>query len=226
MDVSLEKELKVESDFAVAGGMLNLSASADGVFQVVIPSMPRGQGGGEHKDRWNPEAGTKDEDEEYGNWQEAFVTTYDLPDPAGMCDAHLYLKDRSYIAGAKINVRFVNNKFGATISDIRPDRTPEFHRDGCTADILLFIGSIIDNMVDNKIKDLLADKIGNLQIRIGNQQVGMVPKEPHPLAAGTVPFYVIRGSIALQQGLASESSLEPTDTQPRTLSLWLQSRKR
>jgi hypothetical protein len=173
MDIGLQTELKIESDFAVAAGMLNLTASADGTFLVVIPSLPRGNGGGEHRDRWNPGAGTKDEDEEYGSWQEAFVTTYDLPDPAGMCDAHLYLKDRSYVTSAHVNVRFINNKFGANISNIRPDRTPEFHRDGCTADVLLFVGSIIDNIVDNKIRDLLADKIGSLEIRIGNQDATM-----------------------------------------------------
>jgi hypothetical protein len=174
MDVSLEKTLEITSHFAVAGGMLNLAASADGTFQVVIPSMPAGAGGGEHIDRWDPGKGTKNEDEEYGRWQEAFTTTYDIVDPAGMCDAHLYLKEASYVASAKVAVNFVNNKFGATISNIRPDRTPEFHRDGCEADILLFIGNIIDNKVDNQIRNALADKIGGLKIRIGNQEVAAV----------------------------------------------------
>lgn len=186
MDLSLERELKIESDFAIAGGMLNLTASADGVFQVVIPSMPAGQGGGEHRDRWNLGAGTKDEDTDYGRWQEAFVTTYDIVDPGGMCDAHLYLKEASYSTGAKINVSFVNNKFGATISDIRPDRTPEFHRDGCELDIFLLLGEIIDNAVDRRLSSLIADKISNLRINIGTQQVGMKLDTQDPKIAMTV----------------------------------------
>lgn len=167
----------MKADFAIAGGMLNLTASADGVFQVVIPGMPAGQGGGEHRDRWNLGAGTKDEDTEYGRWQEAFVTTYDLPDPARMCDAHIYLKETSYVTSAKLNVSFVNNRFGATISDITPDRTPEFHRDGCEADILLVVGNIIDRIVGNKLRnklrDKIAEKISTLRISIWNQQVGL-----------------------------------------------------
>lgn len=180
MDLSLERDLKVEADFAVAGGMLNLTAAADGVFQVVIPSMPAGQGGGEHRDRWNLGAGTKNEDTEYGRWQEVFATTYDIPDPLGMCDAHIYLKEASYVTSAKINVSFVNNRFGATISDIRPDRTPEFHRDGCEADILLIVGNIIDGIIDNKLRDKVAEKISSLRINIGNQQVSLNLDAPTP----------------------------------------------
>lgn len=128
--------------FIIRGHDVSVEASIPVGIVMSIPKRPRGNGGGEHKDRFNLGEGTKDEDEVYGEWQEAFVTDFTKPIPD--CTAHFYLKDGTYGVSAIADVKLTDNAFSGAIHDIRLSRQIDIHKDGCSGGAFgLVIGVIV-----------------------------------------------------------------------------------
>jgi hypothetical protein len=191
-----------DAPFTLRGNSVDFDAEASPSLTVNVPKKPRGNGGGEHQDRFHPEQGTKNEDEEYGEWQEAFIV--DVTKPIPDCTAHLYLKDGNYDIGAKVSVSVRNNQLSATIGNIRINRKIEVHKDGCDPSIFttLLLGAIhgplgiIEGkvlgdalntlLVDQVIEPLLTRMLTSTTIRIGpnNLATGGQPRQQRKVSEG------------------------------------------
>src|SRR5437773_1596936 len=167
LGMTLNAPLEIrDANFTLTGNSVDFDAEATPSITVNVPKKPRGNGGGEHEDRYHPEKGTKNEDEVYGEWQEAFIV--DVTKPVPDCTAHLYLKDGNYDMGARVNVSVRNNQFRATISNITVNRKIEVHKDGCDpslfTELLLGtihgpIGLIEGKVLGDALNTLLVDQI-------------------------------------------------------------------
>jgi hypothetical protein len=184
--VALNAPMEIkEAPFRLTGNSVDFQAEATPSMVVSIPKKPRGNGGGEHEDRFDPGKGTKNEDEEYGEWQEAFIV--DVTKPIPDCTAHIYLKAGSYDITARVRVSVVHNQFGATVSDIGINRKVEVHKDGCDPTIFtgltgfviagpvgaiggLALGDALNRyVVDQVLEPKLTAMLTGTTIRIGDQ---------------------------------------------------------
>jgi hypothetical protein len=172
--------------FTLTGNSLDFHTEATPTMVASVPKKPRGGGGGEHEDRFDPGKGTKNEDTVYGEWQEAFVV--DVTKPIPDCTAHIYVKDGNYDVAAKVHVNIVNNQFGATISNIVINRKIEVHKDGCDPTIFttltgfviagpvgaiagLALGDALNiYVVDQIIEPRLTSMLTSTTIRLGQTQ--------------------------------------------------------
>lgn len=119
--------------FDILGTNVSLAPAAPLVMKwsMTIPSMPSDAGGGEHKNRFSLQDGTKNEPgNDYGDCQELIVT--DVKDVVFLKQptVHFYLAHEAYSATSDLTFGIHNNVPSGTINNTHFDRNIRLIRDG------------------------------------------------------------------------------------------------